>query len=275
MEGSTARNRLLEYEKELEDSELSLNTKNKYLSDIRKWLDNIGEDISKEAMIAYKQKLNENYKINSINSKLISINRYIKWLGYPELAVRIKRFQSRNSLDNMLTKEAYYKMLDYAKVTGRMKMYYIMKTIACTGIRISELKYITVEVVFTGIAPVNNKGKQRNIYIPPRLGEELKEYCREYNIIRGVIFHGRDKNRVISPAGVWKNLKYIAGQVDVPEEMVYPHSFRHLFAKTYMEKIGNITELADILGHSRLETTWIYTKTSSEEKRESLNILEL
>lgn len=105
--------------------------------------------------------------------------------------------------------------------------------------------------------------------------KELLDYCNRNNITDGIVFHGRERGVSISSVGVWKNLKWIARQIGVPEETVYPHSLRHLFAKSFMDKNGDITELADLLGHSRLETTWVYTKTTSEEKRTRLEQLGL
>lgn len=155
------------------------------------------------------------------------------------------------------------------------KQYYIMKTIAQTGIRIGELKYVTVEAVKEGSTVVWNKGKYRTVYFTDNLCHELLRYCMEIDCTTGVIFCGRENGKAITPGAVWKSLKYIARKVEVPEAMVYPHSFRHLFAKEYMRKVGDISELADLLGHSRLETTWIYTKTTSDEKRRKLELLDL
>lgn len=142
-----------------------------------------------------------------------------------------------------------------------------MKTIAQTGIRVGELKYVTVEAIQVGITIVWNKEKYRNVYLTNKLCEELQMYCSDNNISEGPIFCGNKKGQTITNGAVWKSLKYLAIQAGIPQELVYPHSFRHLFAKEYMQKIGDISELADLLGHTRLETTWIYTKTTSEEKR--------
>ena len=150
-----------------------------------------------------------------------------------------------------------------------------MKTIAQTGIRISELKFVTFEAVKEGSALVWNKGKYRTVYFTSALQGELLEYCKDIGCTKGIIFCGRAKGKAITQGAVWKGLKYIARQADVPEEKVYPHSFRHLFAKEYMRKVGDIFELADLLGHSRLDTTWIYTKTTSDEKRSRLELLDL
>ena len=176
---------------------------------------------------------------------------------------------------NVITREYYLKLLDTAWKLNKKKIYYIMKTIAQTGIRVGELKYVTVEAIQVGITIVWNKEKYRNVYLTNKLCEELKIYCSDNNISEGPIFCGNKKGQTITNGAVWRSLKYIAIQAGIPQELVYPHSFRHLFAKEYMRKIGDISELADLLGHTRLETTWIYTKTTSEEKRVRLEHLDL
>ncbi len=270
-----AEERLTEYEKEMFMQELSRRTIAKYMADISQWLGDMGDVITKENVMQYKTFLCERFKAASVNSKIISINRYLKWLGYCELCVQTKRAQTVNVMDKIITKEDYYSMLRVAEEAGKQKIFYIMKTIAGTGIRIGELKYVTVAAVKNGYTQIWNKGKYRNIYFSDQLCRELTEYCREMAIEEGVIFEGRYKGRAITSASVWKSLKNIAKQAEIPVETVYPHSLRHLFAKSYMEKIGDITELADLLGHSRLETTWIYTKTTLSEKRKRLNMLDL
>lgn len=276
LEKVQAEEKLEAYKKEMELQELSARTIHKYLADVRQWLDDVKDNIiSKETIILYKKKLSERYKTASVNSKIISVNRYLRWLGFTELVVRTERIQTANVLDKMITKESYFAMLNYAKDTGRMKLYHIMKTIAGTGLRVGELKYVTVMAITDGYAQIWNKGKYRYIYFSERLCVELLQYCNEAGISEGIIFAGRTEGKVITSAALWKGLKNIAKELGIPEETVFPHSFRHLFAKNYMEKVGDITELADILGHSRLETTWIYTKTTSAEKRQRLGLLDL
>lgn len=263
------------YIAEMKLNELSSSTIAKYVADINQWLSIAPEKISKASILDYKENLCKNYKVASVNSKIISINRYLKWLGIKELTVKTKRIQNPSGLENMITKECYLKMLRYADARNKRKQYCIMKTIAQTGIRIGELKYVTIEAVKEGSTVVWNKGKYRTVYFTDNLCCELLQYCMEIDCSAGVIFSGREKGSAITPGAVWKSLKYIARQVEVPEAMVYPHSFRHLFAKEYMRKVGDISELADLLGHSRLETTWIYTKTTSDEKRRKLELLDL
>ncbi|MBQ4523041.1 MAG: tyrosine-type recombinase/integrase [Lachnospiraceae bacterium] len=270
-----AENMLNKYAIDMKKEELSDNTIGKYVADIKQWLEASAECIEKTDMLLYKEKLCKSYKMTSVNSKIISINRYLKWLGHKELIVKTQRIQQKNGLEHMITKEYYFKMLDYAKIHNKDKIFYIMKTIAQTGIRIGELKFVTVEAIKQGMTVVWNKGKHRTIYFNDRLCQELLKYCTECEVESGIIFCGREFDKSITPGAVWKSLKYIAKEAGVPEIMVYPHSFRHLFAKEYMRKIGDISELADLLGHSRLETTWIYTKTTSDEKREKLKQLDL
>lgn len=263
------------YIAEMKLNELSKATITKYIADINQWLSAVPEIISKQDLLIYKEKLCEKYKVTSVNSKIISINRYLKWLGVKELTVKATRIQNPNGLEHMITKEYYLKMLRYADSHNKKKMYYVMKTIAQTGIRIGELKFVTVEAIKEGSTIVWNKGKFRMVYFTESLCHELLQYCEKTHCVSGVIFCGRESGRAITPGAIWKGLKYIARQAEVPEVMVYPHSFRHLFAREYMRKVGDISELADLLGHSRLETTWIYTKTTSDEKRKKLELLDL
>lgn len=267
--------KLIDYENQMRIDELSESTIRKYLTDIGQWLDLQSENIDMESMVVYKKSLMQIYSAASVNSKLISVNRYLKWVGHDELTLKTKRVQNKASVENLISKDEYNRMLDFAKRTKRMKMYYIMRTIALTGIRVGELKYITVQALEHGVTEVYNKGKYRKIYISRHLVNELLEYCCDNKINTGIVFYGRCRENSISAVGVWKNMKYIAKKTGVSPEKVYPHSLRHLFARTYMEKIGDVTELSDLLGHSRLETTWIYTKTTSEEKRNRLEKLDL
>lgn len=237
------------------------------MSNIRQWLDMQDKVIDIKAMQAYRQQLTSQYAVSSVNLKIISVNRYLRWMGYENLTLMSERVQASSSLERVITGNDYWRMLKYAEDTGRSKMRCLMRTIALTGIRVSELEYITVEAVMQGSAEVCNKGKYRCIYLPPKLCEELMEYIHQESIAKGVVFYGRQNGKVITASGVWRNLRYIACHAGVPLENVFPHSFRHLFAKTYMNQIGDITELSDLLGHTRLETTRIYTRTTADEKR--------
>ena len=270
-----AKDNIKKYENQLVLDELSERTIKKYVVDVEQWLNDMPDIINKTSIISYKNNLAKLYKPTTVNSKIISVNKFLKWMGCDELKIKTKRIQTKSCLDNVITREYYLKLLDTAWKLNKKKIYYIMKTIAQTGIRVGELKYVTVEAIQVGITIVWNKEKYRNVYLTNKLCEELKIYCSDNNISEGPIFCGNKKGQTITNGAVWRSLKYIAIQARIPQELVYPHSFRHLFAKEYMRKIGDISELADLLGHTRLETTWIYTKTTSEEKRVRLEHLDL
>lgn len=262
-----------DYERYLREAGLSPNTVIVYDARARNFLQICGKRMPDRDMVCqYVEQLRKAYKPRTVNLSIISLNRYLRWAGYRELTVKTGRIQPRRSLNNILSIQEYHIMLDYAKRTGRKKYYMLMRVLAGTGIRVGELKYITVEAVRAGNTDVYNKGKLREIFVPNELSEALLEYCREEQIHTGILFEG-SKGEAISRNAVWQMLTKLAVRAGVDKRKVNPHSFRHLFAKTYMSKYGNLAELGDILGHSNLETTRIYTITTVEEKRERMNLL--
>lgn len=276
------KNSLEPYLRFLREKERASLTVKKYQSDIQKFIDYIegeGErEITKNDVIRYKASLTANFKISSVNSYLISLNKYLAWLGAPDLKAGMLQVQRRTSLDNVISRSDYERLLRYARKRGKEKMYYLMRTLAGTGIRIEELKYITVEAVTKnkGNVQVNNKGKIRDIVLTASLCRELRQYCKANGIAGGIIFHNRKGDNILDKAYIWRELKYIAGQARINKKKVHAHSFRHLFAKCFMEATGgDIVELADLLGHSSLETTRIYTRSSSREKRNKISGLGL
>ncbi|WP_027431236.1 tyrosine-type recombinase/integrase [Lachnospira multipara] len=265
----------LDYKKYLYLKELSDITIKKYCKDVEQFYIWLGENIiSKEKVLKYKKYLKNRYKIASVNSKINSLNKFFEWKGLEEYKVKSFRVQTSTSVSNIITKDDYFRLLDCAKEGKKWKMYYIMRTLAMTGIRIGELRYITVESINDCQIEIYNKGKARVIYMGEQVRKMLKQYCMANGITNGFIFRG-SKDSAISQKTVWKNLKNISSKAGVPQSKVYPHSFRHLFAKEYMKVSSDISELADILGHTRLETTWRYTRTSYDEKVKMLDKMEL
>lgn len=229
--------------------------------------------ITKEEIIRYKgDLLKEKRKITTTNLYIVAVNSYLKYAGYENCTIKTKKIQKNRCLENVISMEEYQEILAYALNSGRMKYYYIMKVLAFTGIRISELSFLTVEAIYTGKYTVANKGKVREVILPEMLINELKKYCEKEGIKSGVVFTG-SAQKPISRIAVYKMLIQLADMAGVKTNKAHPHSFRHLFAVTYMGKYANLPELADILGHSSLETTRIYTATSAEEKRKKLNEL--
>lgn len=264
------------YEKILKKMELSDATIRSYVYIAKRFEEfRKQRNIDKELVIEYKQKmLNDSFAIATVNLHIVGVNKYIKVCGIVDCEVKSIKVQRRQSLENVITRDEYKRLLEYALESGYKKYYYIMKTLALTGIRVSELKYITVRVLEKGYTHVSNKGKIREIYLPESLTKGLKRYCKEENISTGVVFRGK-KEEAISREAVWKMLKQFADLLGIDRNKVYPHSFRHYFALSYMERYSNLFELADILGHSNLETTRIYASTSIQCKRDKMEQLDI
>lgn len=266
--------RLNAYKQHLEERELSKSTIRTYMSCTKDFIKYLGRHkITKKVVMDYKNALLQKYKIATVNLYIIAVNQFLCFVGEEGCTVKTGKRQRRQSIDNVITEQDYKILLEYASETGREKYYLIMKTLAMTGIRVSELRYITVDTLARGYTQVNNKGKIREIYLPDNLIRQIYTYCNKEKITKGVIFRG-NKDAPISRTAVWQMLKHMADMVGINKEKVYPHSFRHFFALSYMNRFSNIFELADILGHSSLETTRIYTTASIEQKRKRMGELE-
>lgn len=277
MTGNDLHDKLPLYNVSLGDAELAQSTRKKYIHDVRRFLHFCPKNtvIKKHYVISYKQHLSQTLKVASINSNLVAINKFLKWAELSHLTVKTLKTQRRRFLDNSLSRNEYHKLLHTCLTAGQERNYLLLRTLAATGIRISELGFISVESAKTGAAEVRCKGKTRRILLPNELSQQLLKYCLRNGLSSGIIFCGNSTSRALHPSGVWKIVKELAKKAGVPTVKVYPHSFRHLFAKTYMAEIGNIFELAELLGHSSLETTRIYAFTSDTERRISLNRLQL
>lgn len=266
--------KIKDYKIYLLEAELSKNTIDKYLFDINQYLSQAADEISHISIMEYKEYLIKKYKPATVNCKIIALNKFLVWCGYNELRVKVVKIQGISSNDNVLSKADYYKLLEVAKNKGNWKMYYIMRVLAMTGIRVGELRDFTVEAINAGAIDIFNKGKIRRIYIGANVSALLEEYCKIYGIETGIIFTGNNLN-AISAKTIWYGIKALAKDSGVLREKAYPHSFRHLFAKEYMRVSGDISELADMLGHSKIDTTWRYTRTSVDDKRTNLDKLDL
>lgn len=265
---------LIDYKYELERQNLALSTIQTYLRSARQFVDFIdGQEVSKCLVREYSCFMEQrHYKASTINLNLIAINKFLRFCHCEDCTIKVERLPLRQSLSHVLEPEDYHKLLKQAKQSGREKYYFLMKTLAKTGIRISELSYITVEACKEGVTQVHNKGRFRDVYLPDGLIAELREYCGREKIKSGSIFIG-NKGTPVSRKAVWKMLKKIAAEAGVDECKVHPHAFRHYFSLSYMNQYGNIFELADFLGHVNVETTRIYSKSTVEQKRKRLNTI--
>jgi len=266
-----------EFELHLCEEEKSDNTVAKYVRDIRffrEWLN--GRTVDKSVVLAYKKELCKKYMPKSVNSVLSSLNAFFTYADRIDLKVKTLKIQRKIFADKEkeLTGAEYERLLKAAKSKSDERLYYLMLTIGCTGIRISELKFITCEAINTGYAIINCKGKIRQVFLPGKLCRMLREYVKEKEIKKGPIFITRS-GKNLDRSVVWKMLKGLCDKAGVASTKVYPHNFRHLFAKTFYSAEKDIVRLADLLGHSSIETTRIYTIESGEIHRKKLERLNL
>ena len=260
----------------LREEEKSPKTIEKYERDVLAFLHYIkNEEICKERTIAYKHSLeDQGYAIRSINSMVTSVNRFFDFLNRADCKVKNLRCQRRTycSEEKELTKAEYLRLLEAAKKNKRLHL--ILQTICGTGIRISELKYFTVEAVRKGEIVVRCKSKIRTILIPSKLKKLLLNYTKQQKIKSGAIFVSRNGNP-LDRSNIWTQMKRLCEKAKVNPSKVFPHNLRKLFARTFYSIEKDIAKLADILGHGSIETTRIYIMTTGNEHRRKIEKLGL
>ena len=256
------------FKKYLREEEKSANTIEKYLRDVRAFAEYLGgAEVTKEAVIAYKSKLlAESYAVRSINSMLASLNGLFSFLGWTDCRVKSIKLQRQIYCpeEKELTKAEYMRLVNTAKQKGNERLNLILQTICGTGIRVSELQYITVEAVKSGEAVVSLKGKTRTVFIVRELRKKLLRYAAEQGISSGTIFITRT-GRPMSRTNIWREMKGLCEQAGVNPQKVFPHNLRHLFARVFYGIEKDIAKLADILGHSSINTTRIYIISTGNE----------
>lgn len=267
-----------EFRLRLEEEEKSSATIDKYIRDVRTFFVYAGvtESINKTTMIAYKEYLITKYAAASVNSMLTSVNIFLKEMNWHDCVVKILKIQKEafRAKERDLTKEEYYRLVRAAEKKGNIRLSLIMQTIGSTGIRISELKYITVAAINMGYASVCSKGKRRTVLLPEALCQKLKHYVREKKIQRGSVFVTRTGKNV-DRSNVCHEMKALGREAGVMKKKIFPHNLRHLFALTYYRAKKDISHLADLLGHSNINTTRIYTLVSGEEQAKQIEFLGL
>ena len=260
------------------ENEKSAATVEKYLRDTAAFMVFLAErEVTKELAIAYKQKLIEDgYAIRSINSMLASITSLFSFLGWYDCKVKAIKLQRQIfcSEDKELTKAEYLRLINAAQQKKNDRLNLIIQTICGTGIRVSELQFITVEAVKRGEATVNCKGKIRTIFIVTSLKKKLLQYAKEKHITTGTIFVTRT-GKPVSRTNIWREMKSLCEQANVNPNKVFPHNLRHLFARTFYGIEKDIAKLADILGHSSINTTRIYIVSTGDEHRKRMENMRL
>lgn len=262
---------LKEYRKDLEHQELSKNTVNKYLRDVKQLYSYLNDEkLNKSNLISYKNQLETKYKTSTVNNKVVTINKYLDYIGKGDLKLKQITVQQKTELDEVLSETDYTRVLRQAKQKGTDRDVLILEIIYNTGVRVSEIQDITVESIKKGYFLADNKGKIRKVPINTRLKKQLNKYVKAHNIKTGSIVLN-NRGEPLGRTYIFKRLKYLGGQARVKKSKVYPHSIRHLFAKNWIKANGdNILQLADILGHSSLETTRIYTRLNTDETRKTM-----
>ena len=273
------------YEQYLKEEERSRATVEKYLRDVKKfreYLCSLGEHESdknqfdKKIVLEYKQYLNEHYKTTSANSMLAAVNSFLEYLGCGEYKVKLFKIQhiQFSEPEKELTEKDYGRLVQAAERKGDNRMSMLLQTIGSTGIRISELRFITVESLEHGRAEIYNKGKSRIALLPAELMKLLKKYCRRVGITGGSIFITRN-GRPMDRSNINKKMKELGREAGVDEKKVFPHNFRHLFARTFYRMEKDVVRLMDLLGHSNINTTRIYTVDTESQPRRQLSRMHL
>lgn len=265
------------FEMFLRNEERSAATIEKYMRDIRCFAAFVGtEEVCKQIVMEYKNKLANSYAVASANSMIAALNSFLRFCGWNNLCVRQFRLQRQAycSEEKELTRADYIRLLETANKRNNERLNLIIQTICGTGIRVSELQYITVEALHNGEAVVNCKGKNRRIFIVQELKKKLLRYVKEQKIVSGAVFVTRN-GKPISRSTVWKEMKSLCEQAQVAPSKVFPHNLRHLFARTFYGIEKDIAKLADILGHASINTTRIYIVTTGAEHRRKMEHMRL
>jgi len=266
----------------LQEEERSEATISKYLRDVRAFalfLENGGEwvTLSKDGVLAYKRALiSRGYRVSSINSMLAALDKFFRFLERPDLIVHRLKMQRRVYCppEKELSKEDYERLVRTAEEKGKRRISLILQTICGTGIRVSELSSITAEAVQKGEAVVSCKGKTRSVFLVKELRKKLLRYITEQGITNGPVFQTK-RGKPLSRISIWRDMKKLCEEARVDRAKVFPHNLRHLFARTFYRLEKDIAKLADLLGHSSIDTTRIYIVSTGAEHRRRMESMRL
>ena len=269
---------LISFKHQLRSEEREQSTIEKYMREVKLfqgWL--AGCPVTAETIAQWKNHLrDDNYKSETINSKLSALNRFFKFMRWPECRIKYLKIQRKlfRGTEKELTKEEYMRLLESAKSLGKARLSLLIETICATGIRVSEVKYITAEAIQAGRADISLKGKIRTILLPGKLCRKLQKYAKKQKITSGEIFLTRS-GKGISRRQIWAEMKALCKKANVASSKVFPHNLRHLFARTFYRACRDVAKLADVLGHSSIETTRIYLISTGIEHARQLERLGL
>lgn len=267
-------NQFIKYLQEQEKSQSTIVSYKRELFSLQMFFDD--SSLNKDSLLRYKTIITKQYKPSTCNVSISAINCFLKYIGRQDLFLKPLKIQKTifEPAEKELSKKDYNKLIKAALINGDERTALAIQTICATGIRVSELQFITIEALKQGQAQVNNKGKNRVIFIPQTLSNLLKKYVVNHNISSGPIFVTRS-GKCLDRSNLWKSMKQLCSIAGVKSSKVYSHNLRHLFAKTYYTQQKDISRLADILGHSNINTTRIYTRESGAVHAKQIAALDL
>ena len=268
---------IAEFELELRNDEKSELTVEKYLRDVWRFITfSSGRPIDKSLVLAYKAELEKEYAVASANSMIASINAFFRFAGWLDLCVKQFKVQRKTfcNEEKELTKAEYIRLCKTAEEQKNERLNLILQTLCGTGIRVSELQFITVEAAERGEAVVSCKNKTRTVFIVRELQKKLLSYCKRRGITSGQIFVTKT-GKPMSRTNIWREMKNLCEAAGVNPKKVFPHNLRHLFARVFYGIEKDIAKLADILGHSSINTTRIYIITTGTEHRRKMENMRL
>ena len=269
-------NQLVLFQQHLAGEEREQSTIGKYMREVRlfqTWL--AGRSVTAEIVAHWKNHLRaDGYQPETINSKLSALNKFFSSIGWSECRMKYLKIQRKlfRGTEKELTKGEYSRLLETANCLGKTRLALLIETICATGIRVSEVKYITAEAIQVGRAEIALKGKIRTILLPGKLCRKLQKYARRQKITSGEIFLTRS-GKGISRRQIWAEMKALCKKANVAPSKVFPHNLRHLFARTFYHASRDVAKLADVLGHSSIETTRIYLISTGVEHARQLERL--
>lgn len=262
----------------LQEEERSPGTIENYLRHIRAFYIWMGkEEVTKERTVIWKEHLIcQGYCPATINAMIVSLNRFLGFLGWQDCKVKTLRIQRKMFREDRreLSRLEYDRLIETARDLGRERLVLLMETICSTGIRVSEIKYITVEALRAGKAEITLKGKIRTILLPGKLAKKLLKYAKKQKTVSGEIFLTRNGTG-LSRKQIWAEMKSICAKAGIAASKVFPHNLRYLFARLFYRSCRDIVRLADVLGHSSINTTRIYLVSSGTEHARLLEKLGL
>ena len=269
---------LISFKQQLRSEEREQSTIEKYMRELKllgAWL--VERPVTAEIVSGWKNYLRTaGYKPETVNGKLSAVNKFLSCMGWGECCVKYLKIQRRlfRSTGRELTKDEYTRLVETAQSLGKTRLALLIETICATGIRVSEVKYITAEALRAGRADISLKGKIRTVLLPGKLCRKLQKYAKKQKITSGEVFLTRS-GKGVSRRQIWAEMKALCKQARVAPSKVFPHNLRHLFARTFYQASRDVAKLADVLGHSSIETTRIYLISTGAEHVRQLDRLGL